>query len=61
MGIVSDMAREDLTRFLCKKLVEKIEKYPEAAEALREVGNEMLEDLPNVPEWALKYYRLFRE
>jgi hypothetical protein len=61
MSLQGDMAREDETQFLCKKLVEKIEKYPEAAKALKEVGIEMLSCLPNIPEWARKYYQLFRK
>lgn len=61
MGLMGDMARESETQFLCKKLAEKIEKYPKAAKALKEVGIEMLNDLPNTPEWAYRYYKLFRE
>lgn len=61
MSIQGDIAREDETQFLCKKLLEKIKKYPEAAKALKEVGVEMLSNLPNIPEWTHKYYQLFRE
>lgn len=63
MGILGDMAREGKTQFLCEKLAEKIGKYgehPEAVKALKEVGIEMLDTLPNIPEWANKYYQLFR-
>lgn len=59
MSIQGDIARENTTQFLCKKLAEKIERYPEAAYALKEVGIEMLDELPSIPEWAQKYYQLF--
>lgn len=64
MGMFGDMARDDETQFYCRKVVEKIEKYrqhPEAVKALKELGIEMLDTLPNIPEWARKYYQLFRE
>jgi hypothetical protein len=61
MGMQGEAAIESMTQFLCKKLEEKIEKYPEATKALKEVGTEILNDLPNIPEWTGKYYQLFRE
>ena len=60
MSIQGDMAREDVIQSLCKTLAEKIEKYPDAAKALKEAGIEMLYNLPADPEWSRKYYQLFR-
>lgn len=60
MSIQGDLAREDLTEFVCRKLKEKVKKYPEAASALKELGIEMLDLLPNSPEWACDYYKFFR-
>lgn len=63
MGFLGDMAREGATQFYCQKVVEKIEKYQqysEAVKALKELGIEMLNTLPNVPEWTDKYYKIFR-
>lgn len=60
MSMQGDWAREDMTQVICKKLKEKIEKYPEATSALKEIGIEMLDLLPNTPEWTHNYYKLFR-
>jgi len=60
MSIQGDAAKEGMTQFLCNKLVGKIERYPEATKALKEVGIEILDNLPNIPEWANKYYKIFR-
>jgi len=59
MSMMGDMAREDEIQCLCKRLVEKIGKYPETKVALKELGIEELNTLPNIPEWARQYYRLF--
>jgi hypothetical protein len=61
MSIQGDIIRENDVQFCCKKLAEKIQKYPEAIKALKEMGREMLEILPNIPEWAHMYLQLFRE
>jgi len=60
MGMQGDIARESETRFLCEKLVQKIELNPVEAKVLKEFGIEMLENLPNIPDWAREYYKLFR-
>lgn len=60
MSMISDMTRESDAEFLCQKIVEKIEKYPEAEKALKEIGIEWLDGLPNIPQWANHYYNLFR-
>lgn len=61
MSIHGDIARENDVQFFCEKIAEKIEKYPEAAKVLKELGAEMLNILPNIPKWANKYYNLFYE
>jgi hypothetical protein len=61
MSLQGELAGESTIEFLCKKLKEKIKKYPRAAKALKEVGIEMLDSLPNIPEWANKDYRFFRK
>ena len=60
MGIISDAQDESFTRFLCELLVTKTKKYPEASIALKEIGIELLNDLPTVPDWVDKYYKIFR-
>ena len=60
MSIQGDIARENDVQFFCKKLAEKIEKYPEATQALKELGIETLDILDNVPEWSYEYRKLFR-
>lgn len=60
MGILGEIAREHVIESLCKKLVIMIEKYPEAAIALKELGREMLAFLDSTPSWANQYYQLFR-
>lgn len=60
MSMVGDLTREDDTRELCRRLAEKIKKYPEAAKALKELGLEELNTLPRTPSWAHGYYDLFR-
>jgi predicted metal-dependent HD superfamily phosphohydrolase len=44
MSMFGDIAKEGLTEFLYQKLVEKINKYPEAKRALCEIGLEMFDD-----------------
>ena len=63
MGMFADSAREGMGSELCAKIAEKIEKYPEAIKALKELGNEILDamDLPNIPEWTYEYRKLFRK
>ena len=61
MGMQGEAAIESMTKSLCKKLVEKIEKYPEATKALKEVGIEILNGLSTRPDWTDKYYKLFRK
>ena len=61
MSMQGDNAREDLTKIICEKLREKIKKHPEATNALKEIGVEMLNELPNIPEWAWGYRKFFRE
>jgi hypothetical protein len=60
MGTAGDIAREDFAQFLCRRIAEKIEKYPEAGKALKEIGLEVLDELPGYPKWADEYYCLFR-
>jgi hypothetical protein len=60
MSMQGDWAREDITQIICKKLKEKMEKYPASTPALKEIGNEMLNLLPNVPDWADDFHQLFR-
>ena len=43
MSITGDVVRENVIGALCKKLREKIQAHPEAAQALKEVGSEMIE------------------
>lgn len=61
MSMQGDWAREDMIQVLCKKLMEKMEKHPKATPALKEIGIEMLDLLPNIPEWADNYYNFFRK
>ncbi|MFH1171806.1 MAG: hypothetical protein V1778_04695 [bacterium] len=64
MSLEGDIAREGLVSSVCVMLEEKILEYGEhleAVRALKEVGREILADLPNVPVWAEKYIQLFRE
>lgn len=64
MGLTDDIARESLTEQLCREVVKKIAQYsenPETVKALQELGREMLDTLPDAPEWAEQYYRLFRQ
>ena len=60
MGILSEMGAESAIQFSCNKIITKIEKYPESGRALRELGIELLDSLPNIPSWASKYYYSFR-
>lgn len=60
MSMAGDLAREDEIQALCRKLAEKVKKYPEAATALKELGLEELNTLPRTPRWAHEYYDLFR-
>lgn len=59
MSMMGDIARENAAQFLCQKIVEKIEKYPTAEKALKETGIEVLAMLPNIPDWARHYYKIF--
>jgi hypothetical protein len=61
MSIGGDYAREDSVQFFCQQIAKKIKKYPDSAKALKELGLEALMTLPNAPEWANEYFRLFRE
>ena len=55
------IVRENYVQFSCEKIEKQIKKHPESAVALKELGLETLKTLPNVPEWAQKYYKLFQE
>ena len=60
----SERHQEDMTRALCKKFAEKIEKHKKNTEAvtiLKELGRQLLDELPNIPVWSYEYTRLFRE
>lgn len=57
-----DIAREEVVKFFCEKIAEKIKKYPEAATALKELGTEVFKILPRIPDWAWDfYYPLFHK
>jgi len=61
MSILGEIARENDVEFFCKKIAEKIEKYPEAEKALKELGLEVLEIMPRTTAETRKYDKLFRE
>lgn len=65
MGMQSDITRENVVQFLCEKLAEKIkiedhQQNLETAKALKDFGIVMLQMLPNIPAWAISYFKLFR-
>ena len=60
MGLQGDIARESDAQWFCEKIEEQMKKYPEATKALKELGIEALNILSYTPEWADKYYKLFR-
>jgi hypothetical protein len=59
MGLQSDIAHENDVKFFCQKLAEKLKQHPEAAQPLKELGREIIETLPNRPEWVYQYIKLF--
>ena len=55
---------ENAIKWVAQKIKEKIEKnkdFPEAVRVLKELGREAIDSLPNVPEWANEYLKLFRD
>jgi hypothetical protein len=61
MGMLAECIREMDAEYNCKKIKEKITKYPEASKALKEFGLEMLKELDYIPDWSKEFYDLFQE
>lgn len=64
MGLQGEIATENTIQFVVEKIREKIEQHkdhPETVKTLKELGIEVLDSLPRIPEWAQAHYKLFRE
>lgn len=63
MSMQGDVARENDVRYLAEMVSKKIDenaKNPDVVSILKAVGREILDILPNVPDWARPYVEKFR-
>jgi len=60
MSMLGNIVRENDVQFFCQKIAAKIGERPEATQALKELGREILEVLPKTPKWSYEYHDLFR-
>lgn len=64
MSMNSERHQEDMTMVFCSRLAEKIKNHSKNSElisVLKELGRQLLDELPNTPVWHNKYATLFRK